>query len=293
MRRSPLAWVLSVPLLAGVFVVGCQARHAPVSERDPELIAVGEVLDPSGAPVANAQVESYRLRIVARDSEIIREYTDDDDDATAGIKTGDAGSFRVLDSHFNLALEWDEDVWVCEDVCTLYETTCVNVDEEVCTPICQDVTYDECWDECWDECVQTCEDVTTCDDSGCWTETYCTDDCTTYCEPVCQTVTETQCYDDCTWVSHEECSDSCVQTVEECGWETVHHVDPVALGEIQSVRAEITWRAPDGSLQTTKGSAVQSGEQDTCAEAAVVDGATCTPYELWIQRDKFTQSLPE
>lgn len=289
MRRALLARGLALPLLAGVFVAGCHARQPPAYERDPELIAVGEVVDASGAPIAGASVASYRLRIVARDTEIIREYTEDDDDATPGIETSEAGTFRVLDGHFLLAIEWDEDVWVCEDVCTLYETTCATVDEQVCTPVCQDVTYDDCWDECWDECVQTCEDVTTCDDSGCWTDTYCSDDCTTYCEPVCQTVTETQCYDDCTWVSHEECSDACVQTVEECGWQTVHHVDPVALDEVQSVSAEITWRGTDGVLQTTKGAPRQSGEQDTCAGVAL-EGATCTPYELWVQRDTFTRT---
>lgn len=262
--------------------------------RGPELIAIGEVVDATGAPVAGAAIESYRLRISARGSEIIRSYVEDD--ATApGIVTDARGTFRVLDNAFVVLHEWDEDQWVCEDVCTTWETTCVTVDEQVCTPVCQDVTYDDCWDECWDECVETCEDVTTCDDSGCWTDTVCSQDCTTYCEPVCQTVTETQCVDDCQWVSHDECSDACVATEQQCGWQTLHHADPVPLDEIESVKAEISWRAPDGSLQTTVGEASSSGTQETCPDAPVDSNApACRPYDLWVQRDRFTEiPLPQ
>jgi len=293
----PVVGAFAALLLGGM---GCRPHEAPESTRAPQLIAVGEVVDAAGAPAVDRPIEAYRLRLVANGNEIIREYAEDDDGKIAGIQTDGRGLFRILDDDFVLAHEWDEDVWVCEDVCTTYETTCVLVDEEVCTPVCQDVTYDECWDECYDDCWETCEDVTTCDDSGCYTETICTQDCTTICEPVCQTVTETQCFDDCHWESHEECSDSCIATVEECGWETFHHVDPVALSEVESATAEITWRDADGNLQTSIGSVLTSGEQETCPTAESGDESpahaeqdACRPFDLWVQRDKFTQSLPE
>jgi hypothetical protein len=287
-RFSPL---VCLPLVVGLAATAChRSNEAPTQTRAPQLIAVGEVVDGAGTPIADATVEGYRLRLMTGGTEIIREYAEDDDDAIAGIHTDANGMFRILDDDFTVAKEWDEDRWVCEDVCTEWETTCVLVDEEICTPVCQDVTYDDCYDECWDECTQTCEDVTTCDDSGCWTDTVCTDDCTTYCEPVCQTVTETQCVDDCYWDTHEECSDSCSTTVEQCGNQTFHHVDPVALSEIDSVTAEITYRGADGSLQTSKGAVLTSGEQPTCpTDRADTNASACQPYDLWIQRDRFTR----
>lgn len=295
MRRSRLSVILALPALCAFAAFGCRPHDPPTTTRAPQLLAVGEVVDGSGSPVANQPIESYRLRLVANGNEIVREYAEDDDRATVGIHTNAQGLFRVLDDGFVLAHEWDEDVWVCEDVCTTWETTCVLVDEEICTPVCQDVTYDECWDECYDDCWETCEDVTTCDDSGCWTETYCTTECTPVCTPVCQTVTETQCYDDCYWDTHEECSDACIATVEECGWETYHHVDPVALSEVESATAEITWRDASGNLQTSIGSVIASGPQDTCPATQAVDDEprTCTPFDLWVQRDRFTESAPE
>ncbi|MFO0617866.1 MAG: hypothetical protein U0414_35070 [Polyangiaceae bacterium] len=287
MRRARLSLFL-LPLVIGV-TAGCRPKEPPTTTRAPQLIAVGEVVDDAGNPVAGAQIEAYRLRIVADGAEIVREYGEDDDSAITGIRTDEKGNFRILDDDFVVAHEWDEDVWVCEDVCTDWETTCTLVDEQICTPVCQDVTYDECWDECWDDCVQTCEDVTTCDDSGCWTDTVCTDDCTTVCEPVCQTVTETQCVDECYWDTHEECSDACVATVQQCGYQTVHHVDPIALSQFESATAEITYRGADGELVTSKGSVLTSGQQPTCPARTTAKATDCQPYELWIQRDRFTQ----
>jgi len=283
MRRSSSRALVVVMLTA----VGCSRREPPTVARGPELLAIGEIVDASGVPIPSATIESYRLTFEVDGNEVVKTYAEDGDASVAGIQADASGVFRIVDAPFVLTHEWQEDVWVCEDVCTEYQTTCAWVDEEVCTPVCEDVVTESCYDECYDDCVTTCEDVTTCDDSGCWTDTVCSDDCTTVCEPVCEQVVEQQCVDDCQIESHEECTDECIATEQQCGYQTFYHADPVALADVDAATAEITYRDAKGEAHTAKGAALVSAQQETCPADRSVDA--CEPFDLWVQRDRFSE----
>jgi len=228
-----------------------ELQRLPAGTPTQQLVATGELVAADGTtPVTDRSIDAYRLTFVVADgNEIERTFTKHE--SGDPIRTNDAGRFHILESNLALSYDWQQDEYVCQDICTEWVTTCHDVSEEVCAEQCAVVTYDECWDECWDECDTTCHDETYCDDEGCWTETVCSDDCTNVCETVCQPVTEEQCWDECHVEVSEQCNDDCTASVESCEWVTMTYTTFPALSDIVSTRAEIRLTsqgdAPSGS----------------------------------------------
>lgn len=279
-------------MLLPLIAVGC----APPEQTTQRLIAVGQLLDADGSPRVNAPIESYHLTfIVTGDVEIERTFRNDAS-SSQGIVTDAHGMFRITESDLSLSYDWEQDEYVCEDVCIESVIECYDVEEDVCVESCETVTYDDCYDDCYDECTTSCYDETTCttysDGDGneweeCVTETVCEDDCTTTCEPVCGTVTEEQCWDDCHVEVYEQCDEQCLAYEQQCGWVTRTYTSYPELSEVIATRAEITVRDADDVEQTIEGDQLDAREDQECSQDD--DGTTtCKPLNLWLQRDRFT-----
>lgn len=255
-------------------------RHDDAGQR---LDATGIVVGADGVtPLGRADIDEYVLYFqVADGTEIERRFQQDVTEPN-GIRTDASGAFRIEAEQLALSYDWEQDEYVCEDVCVEWETMCELVTEDVCVQVCEPVTYEDCWDECWDECETTCYDDVVCDDEGyCWTETVCEDDCTQVCEPVCGTVTEDECWDDCHQETYEQCDDVCLEIVEECGWVTRTYTSYPELSEVVSTRAEIHLRDSDGNPHIVAGETLEARQAKDC------DGDRCEPLNLWEQRDRF------
>lgn len=242
------------------------------------LVATGEVVAADGTtPVPNQSIEVYRLTFVVADgNEIERTFTRDE--SGDPIRTDQAGRFRVVASDLALSYDWQQEEYVCEDVCTEWVTTCQDVAVDVCVEQCEVVTHDECWDDCWDECETVCSDETVCDDEGCWTETVCQDECTTTCEQVCEPVTEEQCWDECHVEIVEQCNDDCATSVESCEWVTMTYTTFPELSDIVATRAEIRLTAQGGAPRWITGVTLETGEKAGADE--------------WVTSDRFTLPAP-
>jgi hypothetical protein len=264
---------------AGATLIGCGHPE----DLGQQLSATGTVVASDGVtPLDRTEIDAYVIYFqVADGTEIARELTDDVQEPR-GITTDVEGRFHIEATHLALSYDWEQDEWVCQDICTLWETSCEMVTEEVCVDVCEVVTYDECWDECWDECTTTCWDEVVCDDEGyCWTETICEDDCTTVCEPVCGTVTEEECYPECHDETYEVCEDVCVESVEECGWVTRTYTSYPEFSEIVGTRTEIVLRDDAGQTHVVPGETLEAGRAQRC------DDGACEPLSVWLQRDRF------
>lgn len=272
MRFGRLACALGV----GFSLSACAADDG--QRLDAEAVVIGA----DGAPLAEARVDAYVVYFqVAGGPEIERRFADDVTEPP-GIRTDAEGRFEVAASHLALSYDWERDEYVCEDVCTAWQTSCTPVTETVCVEQCEDVTYEDCWDECWDECETVCYDETVCDEDGnCWTETTCDDVCTPVCDTVCGTVTETQCYDDCWEETYDQCEDVCLELVEECGWVTRVYTSYPELSEIVSARSEIFLRDAEGQGRAVPGEALESRQEQRCEDDR------CEPVNVWVQRDRF------
>lgn len=273
MRTCHLLALASV----GTFVAAC---HIGRNDSGQHLDASGIVVTADGAPARNVAIESYTVYFHVAGFEIERRFQDDGDGAR-GIHTDEEGLFFVSGRDLALSYDWEQDEWVCEDVCVAWETTCAPVTEEVCVQHCEPVTYDECWDECWEECTPYCYDETVCDDYGCWTETVCEEECTTSCETVCGTVTEDECWDECWDETYEECTDVCLESVEECGWVTRVYTEHPALSEVIETRTEIRLRDESGNVEIVPGETIEARQAEDCS------GDRCELLDVWVQRDRF------
>lgn len=271
------------------------AISCATEEPTQRLIAVGQLLDADGTPRANAPIERYQLTFVL-DGEVEIERTFRHDAIGAqGIVTDEQGMFRITDDDLALSYDWQQDEYVCQDVCVEVVTECYEVEEDVCVEQCDVVTYEDCYDECYEDCTTTCYDELVCttytDDEGneweeCYTETVCEDDCTSTCEPVCGTVTEEQCWDDCHVEVYEQCDDHCVATEEHCDWVTRTYTSYPELSEVIDTRATITVLDADGAEQTIEGDPLDGREDQECTESD--DGPpSCKRLGVWLQRDRF------
>ena len=222
--RTPRLRRVSSPVLDRLrpFLVGAPCLVlAGCSPGDGQrLLASGEVLQADGSPARDLAIDTYAITFHLQNGVAI-ERRFESRGPEDGVVTDGAGLFRIDARDVALSYDWERDEWVCEDVCTTWETTCALVTDYVCVDDCEVVTYDECWDECWEDCESVCWDETVCDAWGdCWTETTCDEDCTSSCDTVCGTVTEEVCEQDCWTEENEVCEDVCLEIVEECGWVT-------------------------------------------------------------------------
>lgn len=269
------------PLLRGIGLGVSLSACFPDDTRQ-HLDAEGTVLDAEGAPLAAAKIDAYVVYFQVADGTEIERRFDEDVTGPSGIHTDASGRFHVTSADLALSYDWQRDEYVCEDICTTWETTCTSVTEQVCVPQCETVTYDTCWDECEDDCVTSCYDVPACDEDGnCWSETVCTEDCTPICVTVCGTVTENQCYDECWDETYDVCEDVCLASVEECDWVTRTYTSYPALSEVVAARSEIVLRDATGESRTIAGETVVSEQDQQC------DGERCEPLNVWLQRDDF------
>lgn len=267
---------LACGLTIGLSLSACTAVD-PRQRLDAEAV----VVDPGGAPLAGVEVDAYAVYFqVADGTEIERRFVEDVA-GPAGIRTDAAGRFRVSAADLALSYDWERDEYVCEDICTAWETSCAPVTETVCVEHCEQVTYDDCWDECWEECETVCYDDTYCDEDGCWTETVCDDVCTTACDTVCGPVTETVCQDECWEETYEQCEDVCLEIVQECGWVTRVYTSYPDLFEVVSARSELFLRDAGGEPRVVLGEALESGQARRCTDER------CEPVNVWRQRDRF------
>jgi hypothetical protein len=257
-------------ILASAALVGCVLA----ADRGQELEATGTVYAADGSPLANARIEAYSVWFAVADGHEVERRYDDDARGAKGITTDKAGRFEIQAAELALSYQWEEDVWECHDVCTLWETDCYLVTEDVCVDVCEPVTYEECWEEC----TPVCWDEVVCDDEGyCWEETVCQDECTTYCEPV----TVEECYAECHEETFEQCDDICLETVEQCDWVTYTHTEYPDYAEIVSAHAEIRIRDGEGVEHVVTGETLESGQAQRCEERR------CEPVNVWRQDDRF------
>jgi hypothetical protein len=273
MRFHQLLWGIGL----GVSLSACFA-----DDTWQRLDAEGTVLDTEGAPLAAAEIDAYVVYFQVADGTEIKRRFVEDSSSPLGIHTDSAGRFKVTAPNLALSYDWQRDEYVCEDICTLWETTCNTVTEEVCVQQCETVTYDACWDECESVCVTSCYDDTYCDEDGnCWTETVCGEECSPSCVTVCGPVTEDQCYDECWDETYDVCEDVCIESVEECAWVTRTYTSYPALSEVVAARSEIVLRDATGESHTVAGEAVVSKQKQQC------DGERCEPLNVWQQQDNF------
>ena len=264
--RQGIAW-----LALGATLVACGS-----DDDHQRLTATGTLLDGEGNPLAGSEISRYDLTFVLNGEEgpVSIQRSFDDDGTGSPLITDANGRFHVTSNDLALAYDYQRDEWVCEDVCTAWETVCYEVTEEVCLDTCAE---DQCWDECWDDCDVDCYDETVCDEYGdCWTETVCDESCTEVCDTVCETVAyPCNCYLE----TYDQCDDECVQIVEECGWVTRTYTAFPALNEISTTEAEL--QLTDGTW--ISGVPIEAFQQDTCQ-----DDGKCELVNLWVQKDLFT-----
>jgi hypothetical protein len=274
MRFRRLACGLGI----GVSLSACFGCGRDEQRLDAEAI----VVDAEGAPLAGTGVDAYVVYFrVADGIEIERRFVEDVTEPD-GIRTDGGGRFQVAGQDLELSYDWQQEEYVCEDVCADWGVSCAMVTDVVCVEHCEEVTYDECWDECWDDCETVCQDDVVCDEDGnCWTETTCEDVCTTSCEPVCGPVTENVCQDECWEETYEQCDDVCLETVQQCGWVTHTYTSYPALSEVVSARAELFLRDAEGLEHMVPGETLESRQGQQCS------GERCNPVNLWLQRDRF------
>jgi len=238
---------------------GCVPDHGQ------QLLAMGELVSPSGERLAHQPIDQYQITFLVEgetgEVEIRRLYSDANESGDP-IVTDEDGRFTITQNALDLSYSWERDEYVCEDRCVSWEEVCQTESEQICSTCYEDYCWEECWDECWDE--------TYCDDYGCWTETWCDTSCGTFCD--------TESYAcDCYWQDYAECWDECSATVEDCDWVTRTYTSPVPYGRVLSAEAAIA----------LPGRSPIAGEPLVSEHRECERDEECDYDERWVQHDRF------
>ena len=87
--------------------------------------------------------------------------------------------------------------------------------------------------------------------------------------------------------SYEECSDHCVETVEDCAWVTRTYTSPASLEDVIATEATVWLRDGQGAAHAFVGLPLEAQQHRTCNSEG-----ECSLENLWIQRDRFTIDVP-
>lgn len=312
-------WLNALLFTFGLALTACQSETPPAESLGQQLKADGQVFALDGStPLPNLALDSYSIFFRITDSvELTRRFTQPEPNSTSAIQTDLSGLFTLNANRLQLAYSYESDPYlVCQDVCVAWDTQCYTYTEDVCVQQCRTVEYEECGPSCQNVCTTSCGEVCTpsCRDvercewytdkdgnsyQDCWSEqecsnscrTECTESCREECSTVCRPGSRRECWDECHPEQRERCDDVCVQTVEECWWQTDTIWVYPRFEDVRSTRTEIQITDSSGTQHIVTGQTQHAGQSRQCTVHEETGVETCQNLNEWTQSDRFVTPL--